>query len=195
MPTKKQTNKTYTREELAVMAVELAADLGWQHVRLSDLADEAELTLADIAQHFDDKICILCAYGRYVDQKTLKEAGEADPESSPRDRLFDVMMTRFDVLNAQREGVISILESFKTDPKQAVISLPYLGRSMSWMLEAAGMDGSGLRGAARVIGLKLVYLKTLKTWMEDDSPDMAQTMAELDKNLSRAEGIAGRFNF
>ena len=71
----------------------------------------------------------------------------------------------------------------------------WLCRSMSWMLEAAGMDTGGARGAMRVAGLSGVYLKTLKVWKKDDSPDLSKTMAALDKDLNRLEQFANSFGF
>jgi hypothetical protein len=96
-------------------------------------------------------------------------------------------MERFDVLSEHRDAVISILSSFRTDPKEAIISLPHLARSMTWMMEAAGLDTSGFKGAARVTGLTLLYANVLRVWIKDDSEDQAKTMAALDKNLDRAE--------
>jgi hypothetical protein len=66
---------------------------------------------------------------------------------------------------------------------------------MTWMLEAAGMETGGLRGAARVAGLSLVYIKGLYSWKNDESPDLAKTMATLDKDLSRAEQLASMAGF
>ena len=64
---------------------------------------------------------------------------------------------------------------------------------MTWMLEAAGLQTTGLKGAVRVAGLSGLYIKTLWVWRDDDSPDMAKTMAALDKNLTRAERMASTF--
>lgn len=73
--------------------------------------------------------------------------------------------------------------------------MPHLCRSMTWMMEAAGIETLGLRGALKVAGLTGVYLKVLKTWTEDDSPDLAKTMAALDKDLGRAESFANTLGF
>jgi hypothetical protein len=102
-------------------------------------------------------------------------------------------MERFDALNEQRAGIVAILDSFRHDPKQAVITLPHLGRSMSWMLDAAGIDTGGVKGLMKIAGLTAVYLDTLRAWKDDDSEDMAKTMAALDRNLARAETWATRF--
>jgi hypothetical protein len=104
-------------------------------------------------------------------------------------------MERFEVLNEYRAALVSILDSFKTDPKQLVISCPHLGRSMSWMLEAAGVETDGLRGALKVAGLTALYIKTLHVWQDDESADMAKVMASLDKDLGRAERFANTLGF
>ena len=63
---------------------------------------------------------------------------------------------------------------------------------MSWILEACGEDTSGVKGAIKVVGLSGLYLKTLKTWVDDDSPDMAATMAALDNSLKNADEWVNR---
>ena len=179
------------REKAVKAALTLAARDGWDHVSLKDIARHAKISLSDLHEIFEDRHDILAAYGRMVDRKVLENVGEISADANHRESLFDILMERFDVLNEDRDALISILESFKFDPKQAIISLPYLGRSMSWMLEAANIDTSGIRGAAHVLALTTVYLATLKVWAEDDSADMSKTMAALDRNLGRAEQVAG----
>lgn len=181
------------KERAVAAALDLASRMGWEMITLTDIADKAHASLAELSEVFDDKTDILVAYGRRVDKKVLESVGDADPATPERDRLFDILMERFDVLNEDREAVLSILKSFTADPKQAVISLPHLGRSMAWMLEAAGIDTSGVKGAVRVAGLTLVYLNAVRHWAKDDSADLAKTMAALDKSLNRAEQCVGTF--
>jgi AcrR family transcriptional regulator len=187
--------KELSKNDLVLIALELSSELGWVHVTLMDVADKAGVTLAQLHEHFDDKSDILVTLGRMIDARVLEAFDTLEADESPRDRLFDVMMERFDVLNDYRDGVLSILRSFRFDPKEAVISCPHLCRSMSWMLEASGVDTNGFRGAAKIIGLTGIYLKVLKTWKDDESPDMGKTMAMLDKHLGQAENLANRFGF
>ncbi|HEU4837948.1 MAG TPA: TetR/AcrR family transcriptional regulator [Micavibrio sp.] len=198
MPAKKaksslKTTQIPLKERVVTAALDLASRMGWEMVTMTDIADKAHTNLAGLFEIFDDKSDILAAYGRRIDKVVLGRAGDADPSVLERDRLFDLLMERFDVLNEDRDAVLSILKSFTSDPKQAVISLPHLGRSMAWTLEAAGIDTSGLKGAARVTGLALVYMNALRQWGRDDSADLSKTMAALDKSLSRAERWANSF--
>ena len=174
-------------------ALALAGKMGWDLVTLADIASDASVTLAELSEHFDDKTDILIAYGRRLDRQMLDAAGTPDVSSSERERLFDVIMERFDLIGRDRGAVTSILKSFGSDPKQALISLPHLGRSMNWTLEAAGIETSGIKGAVRLAGVVTIYMLVLREWMQDESPDLSRTMAALDRQLDRAEKLAGTF--
>ena len=180
---------------IVLKALEQAEQMGWENVTLSDVAVAAGISLAELFDLVEDKTDILALFGRMVDRRVLETTREPDPSVSERDQLFDIMMERYEILNDYRAGLVSILESFRFDPKQALICAPHLCRSMSWMLEAAGLDTRGARGALKVAGLTGVYLKTLRVWRDDESADLAKVMAALDKDLGRAEQFASTLGF
>lgn len=175
------------KDKIINASLKLAADGDWDAVTMARIAKASKVSLSDLSDHFEDKADILNAYFRRVDKKALENAGE---EGVPaRDRLFETLMERFDVMNEDREGVVPIIRSICRDPRQAAISFCAVGRSMAWMLERAAIETAGLGGAARIIGTGAVYIKTLLVWCDDESPDMAKTMAALDKNLDMADKI------
>lgn len=182
-------NKTVhpARDSAIEAALALAAERGWAAVGMQDIATRSGQTMGELRELFADRYDILAAYGRRVDRRVLDAVGTADDGASPRDRLFDLLMERFDVLNEDRDGICAIIDALCPDPKQALLGLPHLCRSMGWMLEGAGLDIAGWRGMARVVGLTGVYVRTARVWRTDDSADMAKTMAALDKYLERAE--------
>ncbi len=181
------------KERAVAAALDLSSRMGWDMITMADIADKAHCTLAELSEVFDDKTDILVCYGRALDKKVLEIYSAPDFSAGEKDRLFEILMERFDLLNNDRDAIISVLKSFTLDPKQAVISLPHLGRSMTWMLEAAGIETSGIKGAVRVFGLTVIYLNVVRVWMKDDSADLSKTMAALDKNLLRAEQCANTF--
>lgn len=191
MAAKKQTApKKPPRERAVEAALALAEAQGWGSVTLAAIAAEAKMSLADLHDLFEDKSDILAAYGRMLDRKVLETMGQIEEGANAREFLFDIMMERFDILNDNRAALVSILNSFHTDPKEVVLSFPHLGRSMNWMAEAAGIETGGVKGALRVAGLTAVYLAVLRVWKDDDSRDLAKTMAALDRYLDRAEQCA-----
>ena len=50
---------------------------------------------------------------------------------------------------------------------------------------------SGPRGMLRAQGLALLFGGVLRTWVEDDDPGLARTMAALDRALARGQRFAG----
>ena len=62
---------------------------------------------------------------------------------------------------------------------------------MQWMLTAADINAGGPGGALRAQGLALLYASALRTWVDDDDPGLARTMAALDRELARGGRWAG----
>lgn len=179
-----------TAGKLIAAALSLVEERGWQALSLADVAQRAEVPLGDCYRLIPDKATLLGRLLAVTDAHMLRE-GAADPHDSARDRLFDVIMRRFDALQSRRPGMIAILRDLPLDPASAVRLLPKLRRSLVWMLETAGISAAGLKGAVRIRVLGGVYLYGLRAWIDDETPDMARTMAALDKALRRVERLAG----
>ena len=176
-------------------ALSLAANQGWRDTTLGDIADTAKLSLGELLAIYPTKAAIVAAYSRQIDSQVLKAIDSDLAGEPPRDRLFDVMMRRFDALEPDRDGLRSIIHASLCDPVSAVCGALSLRRSMIVMLEAASISASGLRGLVRVKGLAAIFLSVLRVWLNDDSEDMAQTMSALDRGLRRAELVMGCCRF
>jgi AcrR family transcriptional regulator len=169
-------------------ALELAAAGRWSRISLRDIAVAAGVSLAELHELYPSKSAILRAHFDAIDAAVLKDTAEFDPDDSSRDRLFDVLMRRFDALN--RDAIAAIVAATCRDPIAGLCLSAGLMRSMQWMLEAAGIRTAGPGGRMRVRGLAVVWLATARVWLRDDSEDGARTMAALDRNLARAERVA-----
>ena len=177
------------RQAIIESALTLAASRGWARVGLGDIAEAAEFSLAELRTEFSSKSAIVAAYVADIDRAVLDAR---DPEMAGRpatERLFDVLMKRFDLLNARREGVVAIMRSSPSNPEGVLCGSLTLRRSMRWMLEAADLSSAGLRGELRVNALCALYLTMLRVWLHDDSEDMARTMAVLDRRLGRLDRV------
>jgi len=160
---------------------------GWRDLSYAEIAKEAGLSLAAAYQAYPSKAAILTGIGRDIDSRVF--AGlEGDPlEGSAKDRLFDLLMRRFDALNQHREAFAALAKDLPRTPGEGFALLCQLRSSLVNMLEAAGISASGLRGALRIEGLGAIYAAALRVWFKDESADLSKTMAELDKRLSQAE--------
>lgn len=180
-----------------VAAMDTAVRLGWRRAALADIAAAAGMTLAELHAQFAGKAAILRGLVGYVDRKVLESLPEKpEPDTSARDRLFDVLMRRFETLRPYREGLSVVArEGGGVGIAEAICGAQRMLRSLAWMLEAAGIGTGGWTGACRVKGLAVVYAATFAAWLRDETDDMAKTMAALDRNLGRAERFANTFSF
>lgn len=169
-------------------ALALAAEKPWRDVTLSDIAVRAESTLVALKAQFASKAQILEAFAGLVDDAVLSQAHVREEGQSPRDALFEVVMSRFDVLAPWKPAVRSIVRDGAPEPAQLLGAI----NSMRWMLEAAGIGSGGVEGAARTAGLAAVYAAVFRTWLTDDDPGLARTMAALDRRLRRGEWMLRR---
>ncbi|MDA8232404.1 MAG: TetR family transcriptional regulator [Magnetospirillum sp.] len=180
--------KPHVADAAIAAALALAAERGWRSLSLADIAERAQLPLADLAERFPSKAALLDAYFRSVDSRML--AAGPEPGEVARDRLFEVLMRRFEAMAPDRHALMVILRESGDDPLTLFCGARRFLRSMALALEAAGLSSSGLGGMARLEGLMGIYLYVLRAFLGDDTPDLTRTMATLDKALRRAEGIA-----
>ncbi len=179
--------KLTPEEKIVNAALRLAGKRGWADLSLADIAKEAKLGLGELSALYSSKTQILAAYAQRIDAQVLKMADEEGLEDEPvRDRLFDVIMLRFDAMAKDKPALKRITRDLERDPVAALALMPSTLQSMGWMLEAAGIDSSGWRGLIRVRGLALFWSRILKVWFDDDE-DQARTMAALDKRLRQGE--------
>lgn len=178
-------------EDLVAAALRLAETRSWRRLSLLDVAKEAGVSLTEAYTRLPSKAHLLEAILAAVDRQVLA-AGPAADGDSPRDRLFEVLMRRFDAMQERRAGYLAILNDVILDPFSLVPALPAFARSMTWMLEAAAIPTDGPVGNLRAKALAAVYLNVLRTWRTDDSVDLARTMAALDRSLRQIEAMAER---
>jgi AcrR family transcriptional regulator len=173
-------------QRLIEAALTLATEQGWRRIGMAEIAEAAGLSLADTYKVARSKHAILGAIRRQADEAML--TGGVVGGESPRDRLFDVLMRRFEALRPYRAGLGAILRDSVGNPALLGM-LPGLLRSMGWTLTAAGLPAAGCRGriARRVVGA--IYVSLLPAFFKDDSRDLGTTMVALDKRLRQVEAI------
>jgi AcrR family transcriptional regulator len=170
------------------------ATQGWRDLSYAEIAEEAGVPIAEAHRIYPSKAAILLGLSRALDEQILTGL-EADPlEGSAKDRLFDLLMRRFDALKADAAAYRRLLRQLPATPPEFTAMLCRTQRSLALMLETAGISASGVRGAVRLHGLCAIYWAGLRAFANDDSEDLSKTMAEIDKRLGQAERLSEMFN-
>lgn len=179
------------RDRIVDAAARLIAAEGWRRLSLGAIAAEAGLPIVNLYREFGSRSAILCGLFRRIDEAVLAAPPDAEASEElgerPRDRVFDLLMRRFDALQPYRGALEVLGRELPTDPCTALTAGARLLRSMAWMLEAAGISTQGLGGAVAVKLTAAAYLATLRVWLRDETPDLGPTMAALDRRLRGIE--------
>jgi AcrR family transcriptional regulator len=166
----------------------LVAEKGFAGVALRDVAEAAGLGLAELYQAYPDKVALMAAFMARIDAEVLAGTpSRDDPEETARDRLFDVMMRRYDALRPHRQALREFRRAGTRDPMLALAMGPALRRSMAAMLQAAAVPSEGLTGALRQNGLLAIHYAVSRVYDKDETTDLSKTMAALDSRLKMAE--------
>lgn len=179
-----------TSSRLATAAFDLIPEQGWAALSLSDVAEKADVPQDEMRRVFPCKASLLAGMAAWVEARAQETPPAFEDEDTIRDRLFELMMERLDILADRRPAVAAILRDLPRAPLSALPAVPALLRHVGGILEEAGVSTGLPAGPLRCKGLAGVWLATLAVWVDDDSPDSARTMAALDRNLRRVEPLA-----
>lgn len=176
-------------------ALELAKTIDWRDLTLSAIAERAGLSLKDF-HGVADKAKISDAVEAWLDGAMSE--GSTSKDETPRTRLFDVIMMRFDRMEEHREAMLSLIEWRQTQPARLLNLIAARHTTANWALSCSGLDGSGdFPKPIRTTAIAWALAQAEIAWRKEDSADMSRTMAKLDGELrkmeERAGWIAGRF--
>jgi AcrR family transcriptional regulator len=180
------------RDRIIDALMTLASDMRWDQITLSMITAKADVSLADLRDHYPSKGAILGGFAKRIDRIVLDGTGDDMLGEPARERVLDIMMRRLDALAPYKAGLKEIRNATRRDPLMLAALNQLALNSWRYMLAAADIETEDELGLLRIQGAALVFVRTLDTWFDDEGEDLARTMAKLDKELGNGEKIMGR---
>ncbi|OYX13932.1 MAG: TetR family transcriptional regulator [Rhizobiales bacterium 32-66-8] len=172
--------------------LDLVAERSFERLSVGEVAERAGVPLSQMRLAYASRDDLLDDHARAIDRQVLSEGGPADWGDEPaQERRFEILMRRLDALEPHRAAVASLLASARRNPRLAAGLLKTAVRSQRWMLAAAGLDATGLRGDVRAHGLAILFGRVVNTWLKDEDPGLSRTMAFLDEELRSGAKLLG----
>jgi AcrR family transcriptional regulator len=179
------------RERIIEAFMTLLAEKPFERIGFAEIARAAEVPLAELRGLFGSTLAILAAHMKETDRAVLAGIDADMAEEPPRERLFDVLMRRLEILTPHKAAVRSLVRSATRNPPLAFALNGLAVQSQQWMLTAADIGAAGPRGMVRAQGMAVLFASVLRTWVDDDDPGLARTMAALDRALARGQRWSG----
>jgi AcrR family transcriptional regulator len=178
-------------EELVVdAALAIAAEEGWERLRLHAVADRTGLPLAEIGRRFRDVDAVANAWFGQARHALLAMEVDELAGRAADERVALALGVWLDSLAPHRRLAGEVLRHklHPSHPHHWVPMVFDLSRLVHDLLDVARVAGSGRLRQAQEVGLTAIALLTLADWLRDDSPAQERSKRRLGRRLA----IAGR---
>jgi AcrR family transcriptional regulator len=181
------------RDKVIDAALIAVTDRGWRRTHIDDVIEAAGVSEALFYREFDGLVSVMVAASRQLNAAMADAVADFEEQDSTREKLFALIMARFDAAMPWRAAIVDLARSAPTDPVLAAAAGQALMTMASRALSLAGITVSGPLGFARVNAFMLsVILPAARIWLKDESADLSKTMTGLNDLLERAEWVASR---
>jgi len=177
-------NKVY--KKIAVITLDILKKKSWHILSLSEVKNKSKIRSFD--ELIKSKQELLKILNNYFDYNLSLQAKSLE-NSNQKDMIFEILMIRFDILQSNRKGIISIFNSFKKKPQELIFLLPNLLDSIVLMFKFTKISSTGIIGQMKIKGIFIIYISSFLVWIKDDSPSLEKTMKSLDNYLDQAGKI------
>lgn len=181
-------------ERIVDAAIDLAEDVGWDNVRLYDVAEALGVTLVDVAEHHRDLDAVANAwFGRA--RAAMLAPLDAETALAPgAERVQTLMLRWFDALAPHRKVTAQMLgeKMWPFHPHHWVPMIFELSRTILWLRDAAALDAVPPRRQIEEVVLSGLFLATLAVWTRDETIGQERTRRFLRRRLNTADRIKVR---
>lgn len=175
---------TDLKDRILDAALPMIAFDGWTQGTLEKAAESVGLTAFDVKRAFPDGVTQAVDYftTRTDAQMLSALAGQDLAAMKIRERIFTAVMTRLRLLEPHREAVRRALAVYAM-PWNAASSMQRTYGTVDAMWRAAGDTSTDYNFYTKRLILSKVYGSTLTVWLNDNSPDFADTQAFLRRRI------------
>lgn len=183
MAQKRKTDQTKTIVDAALF---LAGKQGWDAVSLGDIARKAKLPLKTVSASYKDVWAVMEQALRNLESQTTATV-ENHLGDNWRDNLMEILLTRFEIAQVQRDGFLAIGPAVLRHPELVKRFAKSFCRTMERMLDLAKVPCTKALKPLGVAGIAALFLSLVHVWEQDGTPDLSKTMAAIDKRTGLLE--------
>ncbi|RTR02434.1 TetR/AcrR family transcriptional regulator [Halomonas nitroreducens] len=180
-------------DSVLFMALQIAEEVGWSAVTLTEVAARLGIPAARILDHYRDLDDVANAWFLQGWRAMLADAPSGFTDWPPRERLEHCLLAWLDALAEHRRVTVQMLRT-KAHLPHPHTWLPMvfdLSRTVQWWRQAAHLAApyGSRRARLEELALTTLFLATLRRWARDDSPGQHATRQYLSRCLARGERL------
>ena len=161
----------------------------FNEIEISEIQKKTKIPSKKFFQLFKTKEDIIISFFKRIDQNLEKKIKKLGLGNNVKDNLFEICMTRIDLLYPYKKNLYNFYLSFQKEPNLFIKLYESFFKSMENNLKLSRINLEPIKKKLKIFIFSFLYLSIIYEWFKESSNNNEKIMASLDKRLSLIENI------
>ena len=161
----------------------------FHEIKINEIQKKTKISSKKFFQLFKTKEDIIVSFFKRVDQNLEKKIKKKNLGNNVKDNLFEIFMTRIDLLHPYKKNLNNFYLCFQKEPNLFIKLYKSFFKSMENNLKLSRINLEPIKKNLKIFIFSFLYLSIIYEWFKESSNSNEKIMASLDKRLSLIENI------
>ena len=169
--------------------LEILLKKDFNKIKISEIQKKTRVSSKKFFELFKTKEEIMISFFKRIDKLLEKKIKKVNLGNNIKDNLFEICMTRLDLLHPYKKNLHNFYLSFQNKPKLFFKLYQSFFKSMEMNLKLSNIDLEPIKKNLKIFLFSSLYLSILYEWFKENSNDNEKVMASLDRRLTLIENL------
>ena len=161
----------------------------FHEIEIIEIQKKTRISSKKFFQLFKTKEEIMISFFKRIDQILERKVKKINLGNNIKDNLFEICMTRLDLLYPYKKNLHNFYLSFQKKPNLFIKLYKSFFKSMENNLRLSRINLEPIKKNLKIFIFSFLYLSIIYEWFKENSNDNEKVMAILDQRLSLIENI------
>ena len=161
----------------------------FHEIEIIEIQKKSRISSKKFFQLFKTKEEIMISFFKRIDQILERKVKKNNLGDNIKDNLFEICMTRLDLLYPYKKNLHNFYLSFQKKPNLFIKLYKSFFKSMENNLRLSRINLKPIKKNLKIFIFSFLYLSIIYEWFKENSNDNEKVMAILDQRLSLIENI------
>ena len=169
--------------------LEILLKKDFNKIKISEIQKKTKVSSKKFFELFKTKEEIMISFFKRIDKILEKKIKKINFGENIKDNLFEICMTRIDLLYPYKKNLYNFYLSFQKEPNLFIKLYESFFKSMENNLQLSRINLEPIKKNLKVFIFSFLYLSIIYEWFKESSNNNEKIMATLDQRLSLIENI------
>ena len=161
----------------------------FHEIQITDIRRKTRIPSKKFFTMFKTKEEIMISFFKRIDLNLEKKIKKNNFGNNIKDNLFEICMTKIDLLHPYKKNLHNFYLSFQKKPNLFIKLYKSFFKSMENNLQLSRINLEPIKKNLKVFIFSFLYLSIIYEWFKESSNNNEKIMATLDQRLSLIENI------